>query len=373
MSVFAWRRRATRHFGEQWVPFAELHLRSISGRWRTFSVQVDSGAVVSVLSCSAAELLGIELEKGDSIDLAGVSAPPRRYLVHELSARIGEMPEFTMRLAIADQEHVPNLLGRLDVLDRFQIDLDPSLEETRLSLPWLDPDDRRIWRACLDAEDRILKSWSNYPLPGRVDEAAKRFVNRADQLVTAAAGLLKLHRGYELPLIIRSLFDLSVQFEFLMLDPEARSSLYLEYEHVTRHRTTEAWLKLPGMGAMLQASPLREEGDERNRREVARIESQYRIKQDQTRLRMHWYPGTLRQLANEVGRTVEYDAFYSLYSAWAHGDPWTAGLLDLGHSAIWHPLVYWARMLTRIADAKQIVLAGEHYQLLVELSKGMTA
>lgn len=135
MGAFAWRRRKTLHFGEQWVPFAEVNLCSTSGRWQAFSVLVDSGAVISVLSPSAAELLGVEPEKGEMIELAGIDAPARRYFVHRFTASIGEMPEFTLRIAVADHEGVPNLLGRLDVLDRFQIDLDPSREETRFRLP----------------------------------------------------------------------------------------------------------------------------------------------------------------------------------------------------------------------------------------------
>ena len=135
MPQFAWRRRVTRHFGEQWVPFADLSLQAISGRWRELSVQVDSGAVLSVLKRSAADLLGIHLEAGESIDLAGIGAPARRYFIHTCSATLGDSPEFHIRVAFADHEDVPNLLGRLDVLDRFQIEFDPSCEETRFSLP----------------------------------------------------------------------------------------------------------------------------------------------------------------------------------------------------------------------------------------------
>jgi hypothetical protein len=135
MSVFAWRRRMTRHFGEQWISFAELHLMSTKRRWHAFSVQVDSGAVISVMPRSAADLLGIQLENGEPIDLAGVGASARPFFVHRIPARIGDLPEFALRVAVADHEDVPNLLGRLDVLDRFRIDFNPLFEETRFSQP----------------------------------------------------------------------------------------------------------------------------------------------------------------------------------------------------------------------------------------------
>ena len=56
MHVFAWRRRPTRHFGDQWVPFVELSLRSTRGRWYAFSVQVADGKEI-VLSGEAYEVL----------------------------------------------------------------------------------------------------------------------------------------------------------------------------------------------------------------------------------------------------------------------------------------------------------------------------
>lgn len=134
MPSFAWRRRMTRHFGEQWTPFAELDLKSVSGHWCVVSVQVDTGAVVSVFRRSTAKLLGINLGDGVPIDLAGIGAVPRTYYLHRLSARIGDLPQFTIRVAVAESEETPNLLGRLDVFDRFQMILDPDHTETRFAV-----------------------------------------------------------------------------------------------------------------------------------------------------------------------------------------------------------------------------------------------
>lgn len=133
--TFAWRRRATRHFGDQWVPFAEIGLRTTSGKWRTFAVQVDTGAVISVLHRSAADLLGIQLQSGRPVDLVSVGSSPRPYFVHEVPARIADLPEFLLRVAIADGERVPNLLGRLDVIERLRIDLDAAIKATRITMP----------------------------------------------------------------------------------------------------------------------------------------------------------------------------------------------------------------------------------------------
>jgi hypothetical protein len=129
--AFPWHRQMTRHFGEQWIPVAELHVQAASGRWRKFSLRVDSGAVISVLTRSAADLLGIPCESGEEVDLTGIGAGPRRYFVHRVIARIGGMQDFEMRIAFADREDVPNLLGRLDLIDRFDIILKARRHETR--------------------------------------------------------------------------------------------------------------------------------------------------------------------------------------------------------------------------------------------------
>jgi hypothetical protein len=370
MPVFAWRIEPTRHFGEQPVPFASVAVQDQDKRWRTFSLVVDSGAVISLLCRSVADLLGVALETGRRVTLTGVGRGKNEVFVHELSARIGDWPERPTRFAISSSEDLPNLLGRLDVFDRCQVDFDVSMEETRFSGPWLDADGRKIWRHLLEVEGAILREWKEHPLSGKVDEAAKRFLNRADHLIAATAGLCKLHRTFELPLLIRSLFELSVQFEYLMRDAESRAALYLEFEHVTKHRSEQAWLRLPGLvGNGLRCSPLRSQGEAANKAEYDRVCQTYTGKKG---VRWHWYPGTLRDLAQEVGRIEEYSAIYSVYSACAHGDPWTSGTPTAGWGHIWHALAYWARLLVQIADAKKIILTGDSYRSLVELGKGLT-
>lgn len=91
--------------------------------------------MVSVVRASTAAWLGIDLETGEPIDLAGVGGHLQRFYLHRLEARLADLPPFTFRVAFAGSEDVPNLLGRLDVLDRFGIHLDPGRSESRFSLP----------------------------------------------------------------------------------------------------------------------------------------------------------------------------------------------------------------------------------------------
>ncbi len=372
MPAFAWRNEPTRHFGEQPVPFASVGIKDPHERWRTFSLLVDSGAVISLLCRSVGELLRVPIESGERITVTGVGRKQNEVFVHKLAARIGDGPERPVRFAISTSEDVPNLLGRLDIFDRWQVGFDPSLQETVVSAPWLDAKGRMMWRHVLETEAAILSRWKEHPLPAPADEAARRFVNRADQLVGAAAGLLKLHRDFELPLLIRSFFELSVQFEYLMHEAESRARLYLDFEHVTRHRVGQAWLNLPGpIGEGLRRSRKPGDGEAGNRARYEVVRSRYAGKRDPERIRSHWYPGTLRDIANDVGRKAEYDAVYGLYSAWAHGDPWTSQLPEVAHGGLVHAFTYWARLLVQVADAKRIILSGEAYQSLVVLAKGL--
>ena len=132
---FAWRARETEHFGQQWYPFAEVRLLTARQRWRPFAFQIDTGAMITVLRRSAAEHLGLPLASGMPIELGGVGGPLRRYFVHPLQARIGELGPFELRVAIAESESVPNLLGRLDFFDRFRVEHDPILHRTSIVLP----------------------------------------------------------------------------------------------------------------------------------------------------------------------------------------------------------------------------------------------
>jgi len=134
MVAFAWRRRNTRHFGQQWVPFVDLRLSGGTGRRQHFALQIDTGAVISVLRRSAATYLGFEAESGHPIQLGSIGGHPHRYFIHTLNAELGSTCMVSLRFAIAESEDAPNLLGRLDVLDRFRIELDPSVRQTRITV-----------------------------------------------------------------------------------------------------------------------------------------------------------------------------------------------------------------------------------------------
>ncbi len=57
MPVYSWRRRPTKHFGDVWVPYAEVEIQKTDKQFQAFALQVDSGAVVSLLRRSVADVL----------------------------------------------------------------------------------------------------------------------------------------------------------------------------------------------------------------------------------------------------------------------------------------------------------------------------
>lgn len=75
MSFHKWRRLPTKHFGEVWVPLAHIQLQANDGKLHALALQIDSGAVVSLLSRSVADLLKLDLESGDRVELSSVGAP----------------------------------------------------------------------------------------------------------------------------------------------------------------------------------------------------------------------------------------------------------------------------------------------------------
>ncbi len=377
MAVYKWRPKSTPNFGEVWVPYAEVRLipTGTTATPRQFLLQIDSGATVSLLRRSAADLLGLNLQAGRRIELTGVGGSGITAWEHRLLTLFSDSERgFQVRYAIAETEDVPNLLGRLDVFDRFQVDFDSSLSETRVSGRWLTNDEARMWRNFLDLAEHVESRFDGRRWPDeQVREAAGRFLQRGQQLVAAAAGLARSHCEYEGPLLVRAAFEIAAQFEYLMRDPVPRAVQYLEFSAVTRWKHIQANVADPGgpITRRLAESPRRAEAEPRLRAEYERVEAGYRKKPDKERHWPNWYCMSIADLAREVGWDPEYRLWYAESSAWAHGDPWVSGNDSFAEKwqVILNCVRYYGRMLLRLTESQQIVLAAEQYKILELLSK----
>jgi hypothetical protein len=243
---------------------------------------------------------------------------------------------------------------------------------------WLGPSGREIWEFLVETERYILRRWDTLDLPGAARDVARRFLNRGGELLAGAVGLIRLHRTYAGPLFIRAMYELALQFEFLMQKPESRAARYLDYAHVTRYKVSTAVAENPTgpISGWLATSPDREEGEERNKAEYERVRHQFTKKgrKGHERLDAYWFGRSISELAGKLNRLGEYRVLYTDCSAWAHGNPLSTTPLS---STFGHPELlflvcvgFYARLLLTIADTGESVLTSEQAGFLANLSKG---
>lgn len=231
---------------------------------------------------------------------------------------------------------MPNLLGRLGVLDTCQLLADATMAETTFLPRWLDdPAQMAIWRRFTHMSEDIVERWKSRQRPSHVQEAVGSLLNRAGQLMGGIVGAVRLHRRPAVNPLLRSLFELSLQFEYLMRDSDARATRFLQFRKVTRYRWIQKWKQHPkspisarlvGAGSALDHA--------RVEQEFRQVESMFTSGR-KSRLHDNWYGKKIRDLATELGRQAEYDLWYAVWSAWAHGDPFVVTVHDARH--ILHP------------------------------------
>ena len=130
MPVYEWQHRQTKYFGRMLFPLATIQLEGRNGVFQPIAVQVDSGAVISLLRRSLADFLGIALSSGTRIEMSGVGGATTVAYVHSIKTKF-DQDLLDVRYAIAESETVPILLGRLDVFDTFQVHFDPIQQHTK--------------------------------------------------------------------------------------------------------------------------------------------------------------------------------------------------------------------------------------------------
>ena len=106
-------------------PIVHLHVRSAGGEWHTFYPYVDSGADISLFTRSDCGLLGIKLREGAYRPVLGIGRVEIPAYVHEIPVKIGD-EEFDARVAFADFNEVPRVLGRSGIFKRFRVIFDEA-------------------------------------------------------------------------------------------------------------------------------------------------------------------------------------------------------------------------------------------------------
>ena len=117
---FPYREELSETFGRIARPAVEVFLKAQTGpRFRVFAY-ADSGADFSLFPRGICKMLGLELKTGQRSLIQGVSGKPGVVYLHRVEMRIGET-SISVRVGFATSERMPYLLGRLDVLDHFDI------------------------------------------------------------------------------------------------------------------------------------------------------------------------------------------------------------------------------------------------------------
>lgn len=373
--VFPWRKRTTKQFGTVDVPYAEVEiLRPDGAGAQRFALQVDTGAVVTLLRRSAAEVLGVDLDAGRAIELGAVGGGQTQAYVHTLTLKLAD--QFFLNdtpVAFAESEAVPNLLGRAGVLDRIGTTLDACLRETQFRTPWLREEHRPLREAVFEIDREIHRRIADHPSPGRVDEALKVLMNRSAQLMVAIDGLIQLHYLFEAPSLVRAMLEITMQVEYLLRDPVSRSESFLDFAWITKFKASRAALRHQNasrIAALIANSRLRERGEARLREAYERVELQFRRNPERERHWPNWYCMQVNTLAEQLGRGHEYDIWYKYTSAWIHGD---ASAVDpLPPDLLWFQAIcYRARVLRLIADSKNMQLSDVHQTWLRALEGGV--
>jgi hypothetical protein len=109
--------------GTIYRPKARVHLQSLSSEWYAFWVYIDSGADLSLFTRADAKLLGLSLREGEYRPIMGIGKVLVPAYVHCVSLKI-EDTVLPVKVAFADSDEVPRLLGRKDVFCRFRVTFD---------------------------------------------------------------------------------------------------------------------------------------------------------------------------------------------------------------------------------------------------------
>ena len=112
-------------------PAAEITFFSRERERLSLFLLIDSGAALSALPVTDAPFLGIEVEKGIPMRIAGIDGKAIHGWRHELSVGIGkEMVE--LPVVFLENRDAPRVLGRKGVFERFFVIFEESKSRTGL-------------------------------------------------------------------------------------------------------------------------------------------------------------------------------------------------------------------------------------------------
>lgn len=383
MPAFAWRKRPTRHFGEVFVPFVQLQLSGPSSKFITLSAQLDSGAVITLLRRSVANLLGVEFEGGAAVSLGGVGGSEIKGRRHSLLCRFGaDSATFHLDCVIAESEHVPNLVGRVGFFQDFQVAFDPTLEHTVVNGRWLSKEDKEILDYYRGLDKELFGKLPSLGLSEPLEEVVRRILSRAAELVHLSLVLRQAGRPDASPLVVRPLIELYAEFCYILQDEsrDDRAQLFLDYGHVERFKRMTAWKKVTGnASAMIANSPRRPEGELQLKADYERVRHKFLVKKHESKsseikkTRDSWHGQKIADLCRLAGIEDEYEKYYADWSMYVHGTPLSMSVRPPGADDMhFFALSWYSRIILLYCDKCGVILTAEQSKNFQAFSKPMT-
>lgn len=112
-------------------PAAEIFVLGKDNHYHSFTMYIDSGAALTVLTASDAKRLSVDLANGQPMNLYGVSGSVKAY-IHTLSIKIGNH-NFKVKIAFSVSDETPRLLGREVIFSNFVISFRERKQKTYFS------------------------------------------------------------------------------------------------------------------------------------------------------------------------------------------------------------------------------------------------
>lgn len=113
---------------EKLYPACDLYVQGKDKNWYLFYPYVDSGADITLLTFSDAELLGFDLTKAKEIYLRGIGGRLKIYLF-PVKLKVSGITIKT-EIGFSESNETPRLLGRKDIFKRFVISFRESSGKT---------------------------------------------------------------------------------------------------------------------------------------------------------------------------------------------------------------------------------------------------
>ncbi len=116
---FQYTKKDSRLFGKILAPFICIEALSRHGLWCGIDkVLVDTGADITLLPKDIGEILVDNVTTGEQALIKGLGPNELKVFVHTIKLRVAGK-EFETKVAIADSDEAPAVLGRFEALDFF--------------------------------------------------------------------------------------------------------------------------------------------------------------------------------------------------------------------------------------------------------------